>query len=123
MQEGGCCFQGLVATDGSLLLGQYDHLKVAGWCVASPAGKAAGPAPFMEQEILLAEAWAVLMLLRLHFSVEEVCIDNAAVVASFNKGRQYACGSGRPPMLMYGCSSGTGWRMLDCSLEMEATSS
>ena len=49
--------------------------------------QASGPVPFMEQEILLAEAWAELMLLRMQLGLEEVCIDNSAVVSSLKRSR------------------------------------
>ena len=73
--------QGLFTTDGAAFDGHTELIASAGRAVAAVGGLAAyGLLLLVQQAILPAEIFAVLMALRLAVSVSALCVDDAEVV-------------------------------------------
>ena len=100
----------MVGTDGAAFEGHNPRIARAGWAVATGTGRAAyGPLPLPQQAILPAEAYALLMMLRLFVGVTAVCVDNAECVRGLLRGQTWACASGRPFAHLWRQI----WRLLD----------
>ncbi|CAK0816105.1 unnamed protein product [Prorocentrum cordatum] len=96
--DGPGIFDGRVATDGSVVNPSWVRLRAGGWTVVMfERGELAqglwGPLPVPATSSLVAELWALAMMLQHAGLVTEVLLDNQAAVDGLLSGRARCCNS------------------------------